>query len=124
MQLRVEFQFNAAHRLPYYDGPCFHTHGHNYRLLVFVEGRVDPGTGMSVDFEAIRRLVQERILSHIDHNDLNGVLENPTAENVVMWIWERLCGDLPGLVELQLYETQEYGVIYRGKADGQAALAR
>ena len=110
----MEFQFNAAHRLPYYQGPCFHTHGHNYRLLVLVEGQVDPSTGISVDFGRVKELVYEHALGEIDHNDLNQVLDNPTAENVVTWMWQRLEPALPGLVELQLYETPDAGVIYRG----------
>ena len=57
MILRVEFQFNAAHRLPYYEGPCFHTHGHNYRLVVFVEGPVDPKTGLSIDFVRVKEIL-------------------------------------------------------------------
>lgn len=118
MILRVEFQFNAAHRLPYYEGPCFHTHGHNYRLLVLVEGPVNPETGLSIDFERVKQIVAERVLGEIDHNDLNRVLDNPTAENVVMWMWERLSPHLPGLREVQLYETDDAGVIYRGENDG------
>lgn len=119
MILRVEFQFNAAHRLPYYEGPCFHTHGHNYRLLVLVEGPVNPETGLSIDFERVKQIVAERVLGEIDHNDLNRVLDNPTAENVVMWMWDRLSPHLPGLREMQLYETDDAGVIYRGENDGQ-----
>ena len=119
MLLRVEFQFNAAHRLPLYEGPCFHTHGHNYLLVVFVESNVDPKTGLSQDFGAIKTVVYENALERINHNDLNQVLDNPTAENVVTWIWERLRPALSGLVELQLYETPDCGVIYRGEADEQ-----
>ncbi|MFQ5933002.1 MAG: 6-carboxytetrahydropterin synthase QueD [Nitrospiraceae bacterium] len=120
MQLRLDFDFNAAHRLPYYEGPCSHTHGHNYRLRVLVEGRVDPATGLSTDFMTIKQLVREHVLETIDHNDLNQVLDNPTAENVVAWIWERLQPALPGLVELQLFETPDCGVIYRGEKDAKA----
>ena len=120
MQLRLDFDFNAAHRLPYYKGPCFHTHGHNYRLRVLVEGRVDPATGLTTDFMVIKRLVQEHVLRTIDHNDLNQVLDNPTAENVVTWIWQRLRPALPGLIELQLFETPDCGVIYRGEPNGKA----
>lgn len=116
MQLRLDFDFNAAHRLPLYDGPCRHTHGHNYRLRVVVEGRVDPETGLTTDFLVIKRLVREHVLGAIDHNDLNLVVENPTAENVVAWIWERLQPALPGLTELQLFETPDCGVIYRGES--------
>jgi 6-pyruvoyl-tetrahydropterin synthase len=55
------------------------------------------------------------VLETIDHNDLNQVLDNPTAENVVTWIWGRLAAHLPGLRELQLYETDDAAVIYRGE---------
>jgi 6-pyruvoyltetrahydropterin/6-carboxytetrahydropterin synthase len=116
--LRVEFQFNAAHRLPFYEGPCFHTHGHNYKLLVFIEGPVDPKTGISIDFTKVKELVRENVLDDIDHNDLNLVLENPTAENVVVWMWEKLQPHLEGLKEMQLYETDDAAVIYRGEAGG------
>ena len=119
MLLRVEFQFNAAHRLPLYEGLCFHTHGHNYMLVVHVESAVDPKTGMSTDFGTIQKTVHEHALDQIDHNDLNQFIENPTAENVVSWIWQRLRPALPGLAELQLFETPDCGVIYRGEADEQ-----
>jgi 6-pyruvoyltetrahydropterin/6-carboxytetrahydropterin synthase len=116
----LDFDFNAAHRLPHYDGPCRNTHGHNYRLRVVVEGRVDPATGLTTDFLVIKRLVQEHVLQTIDHNDLNLVVDNPTAENVVTWIWQRLQAALPGLTELQLFETPDCGVIYRGDSDAKA----
>ena len=116
MILRVEFQFNAAHRLPFYEGPCFHTHGHNYKLLVFVEGPVDPKTGLSIDFVKVKELVHEHVLDDIDHSDLNRVLENPTAENVVVWMWGQLQPHLEGLTEMQLYETDDAAVIYHGEA--------
>lgn len=113
--LRVDFQFNAAHRLPFYDGPCRRTHGHNYRLRVFVEGHVDPKTGIAVDFAEVKRIVHNHVLDAIDHNDLNRVLVNPTAENVVAWMWQRLQPSLAGLTELRLFETEDAGVIYRGE---------
>ena len=121
MQLRIDFDFNAAHRLPLYDGPCRHTHGHNYRLRVVVEGRVDPETGLTTDFLIIKHLVREHVLETIDHNDLNQVIDNPTAENVVAWIWQRLQPALPGLAELQLFETPDCGVIYRGESSTRRA---
>ena len=116
MILRVKFQFNAAHRLPYYEGPCYRTHGHNYRLLVMVKGPVDPKIGLSIDFLGVKALVRKHVLNRIDHNDLNQILDNPTAENVVMWIWDELKPHLPGLVEMHLYETDDSSVVYRGEA--------
>jgi 6-pyruvoyltetrahydropterin/6-carboxytetrahydropterin synthase len=123
MLLKVEFQFNAAHRLPLYQGPCFHTHGHNYQLVVVVRGWVNPATGLAVDFGEVKRVVRERVLERIDHNDLNEVLDNPTAENVIAWIWQQLEPGLAGLTELQLFETPDCAVIYRGEKDEKAAQA-
>jgi 6-pyruvoyltetrahydropterin/6-carboxytetrahydropterin synthase len=114
MRLEVEFHFAAAHRLPRYEGPCFRLHGHNYRLFVAVEGEVDPRSGLITDFGEVKRVVQERVLSRVDHRDLNEALENPTAENITRWIWEVLDPHLDGLHEVRLYEIPGCCVTYRG----------
>jgi len=114
MRLDVEFSFAAAHRLPRYEGPCFRLHGHNYRFFVAMEGEVDSKSGMIVDFGAAKEVVQENVLSRVDHRNLNDILENPTAENIARWIWEVLEPRLPGLCEVRLYEIPDSCVTYRG----------
>jgi 6-pyruvoyltetrahydropterin/6-carboxytetrahydropterin synthase len=114
LDLDVDFTFSAAHRLPRYEGPCFRMHGHNYRLQVSIRGEAAPETGMVADFEQIRATVQAHLLSVVDHQVLNDFLENPTAENLVVWAWGRLKGKLSGLRELRLWETPAYSVAYRG----------
>jgi len=113
-RLEVEFHFAAAHRLPRYEGPCFRMHGHNYRLVVVVEGDVDPATGMVADFGALKGAVQEHVLARCDHRTLNDLLDNPTAENIARWIWEALERPLPGLSEVRLWEIPDSCVVYRG----------
>jgi 6-pyruvoyltetrahydropterin/6-carboxytetrahydropterin synthase len=113
-RLEVEFHFAAAHRLPRYDGPCQRMHGHNYRLVVTLEGEVDPASGMVADFGAVKTAVQEQVLARADHRTLNDLLENPTAENIARWIWESLAPRLPGLAEVRLYEIPDSCVTYRG----------
>jgi 6-pyruvoyltetrahydropterin/6-carboxytetrahydropterin synthase len=71
----------------------------------------------------VKQIVREHVLADIDHNDLNRILDNPTAENVVTWMWDRLESHLPGLREMQLYETDDSAVIYRGELHGQDATA-
>jgi 6-pyruvoyltetrahydropterin/6-carboxytetrahydropterin synthase len=83
-------------------------HGHSYRLEVGVRGPIrsrGPARGMIEDFDKIERIIGERILAKLDHQNLNDSIENPTVENVVLWIWQRLERRLPGLDELVLWET-------------------
>ncbi len=114
MRLDVEFAFAAAHRLPRYEGPCFRLHGHNYRFYVGLEGEVDPATGMIADFGVVKQVVQEHVLSRVDHRDLNDILDNPTAENIARWLWEVLEPRLPALCEVRLFEIPDSCVTYRG----------
>jgi 6-pyruvoyltetrahydropterin/6-carboxytetrahydropterin synthase len=60
---------------------------------------------MVEDFDTIERIVEETIVSQLDHRHLNDLLENPTAENLLCWIWDRLAPALSGLDELVLWET-------------------
>jgi 6-pyruvoyltetrahydropterin/6-carboxytetrahydropterin synthase len=83
-------------------------HGHSYRLEVAIRGPLQtqgPTSGMVEDFETIERIVNERVVGHLDHQTLNELVENPTAENMVLWIWQRLDAALPGLHEVVLWET-------------------
>jgi len=115
MRITRRFAFEAAHRLPYYDGPCFHPHGHSYKLRVSLDAPVERRTGMSVDFAEVDRIVRERILARLDHKNLNDVMENPTAEHIVIWIWKELDSKLPGLCDLRLAETDDCWVTYSGE---------
>jgi len=112
--LDVDFEFAAAHRLPLYEGPCFRMHGHNYKLRVSLRGSPDPKTGMAMDFEEIKKVVVQHVVAVCDHQTLNDFIENPTAENVLKWAWDRLHGKLPGLREVRLWENASYSMAYRG----------
>jgi len=113
MSLSVEFHFSAAHQLPFYDGPCKRLHGHNYVLHVVLAGRPSPKDGMIRDFDEVKKTVWDEVLTKVDHYYLNDIVENPTAENIVAWMWAQLEPLVPGLVELRLWETPEYCVTYR-----------
>ena len=108
MQIRKQFAFEAAHVLPHHTGKCSRLHGHSYRLDVTVEGPLldaGPATGMVVDFDELARIVRARVIDKLDHRHLNDTIVNPTSENIVVWIWDRLAAELPGLAELTLWET-------------------
>lgn len=126
--------FNAAHRLYRPDwsaernaevfGPCSnpHWHGHNYEIEVTVAGEPSSETGYVMDLGQLKAFVNERVIDQVDHRNLNvevpwleGV--NPTTENFVIAIWDRLADGMPEGVDLErivLYETPRNYVEYTG----------
>ncbi|MEU8294129.1 6-carboxytetrahydropterin synthase QueD [Streptomyces pseudogriseolus] len=118
MEIFREFTFEAAHRLPNVpDGhKCARLHGHSYKVVVHVEGDVEPQAGWVMDFGDVKRAFKpiEAELDHYYLNDIAG-LENPTSEVLAKWIWERLNGDLPALSAVTVRETCTSGCTYRGE---------
>jgi len=99
LKVTKQFDFEAAHFLTKYHGKCERLHGHSYKLFVTVEGPLQEN-GMVIDFVILKKIVKERIIEKFDHQSLNDFFENPTAENVVVWIWNEL-EDLSTLLQAE-----------------------
>lgn len=95
-----KFTFDSAHYLTDYYGKCERLHGHTYILEVTLEGKVQPN-GLVIDFVVLKKIVQKQILAKIDHQLLNDIIENPSAERLAMWVWEQL-KDLPSLLREEM----------------------
>jgi 6-pyruvoyltetrahydropterin/6-carboxytetrahydropterin synthase len=112
-----DYEFEAAHRLPKVppEHKCFRVHGHSYKLVIRVEGDVDPETGWVMDFAAIDERVAP-VVAELDHRLLNDIpgLDNPTCELLGGWLWERLSPGLPGLAEIEIAETRDARCVVRG----------
>ena len=125
--------FNAAHRLYRPDwsfekndnvfGLCNNPnfHGHNYELIVSVTGEIDEETGFVIDMKVLKDLIREKIENQLDHKNLNVEVEwfktvNPTAENIVVYIWNQLRPFIKASNELEvvLYETPRNYVTFSG----------
>ena len=123
--------FNAAHRLnnPLWDdemnknvfGKCNNPsfHGHNYELIVKLIGVPDSATGYVYDMKLLSDLIQENVLDRFDHKNLNlDTVEfknlNPTAENIVVVIYNILRDKIAPAFDLQvrLFETERNYVEY------------
>lgn len=118
MFLIREFKFDAAHNLVKYHGKCEQLHGHTYRLVVTLTGSPNH-EGMIMDFAELKRVVEENVLKYLDHSYINQIISQPTAEYIAIWIWERLKDSVNRkncrLYEIQVWETEKCGVIYRGE---------
>jgi 6-pyruvoyltetrahydropterin/6-carboxytetrahydropterin synthase len=117
------FHFSYAHHLPDYDGKCVRLHGHTGVLEVQVaamgmferpsqlplvfEEKTYPG--MVVDFGSLKEIVERQVLEKLDHHLINDFLVVPTAENMVLWVRDRLKAALPQsllLVSVTIWETE------------------
>jgi 6-pyruvoyltetrahydropterin/6-carboxytetrahydropterin synthase len=123
--------FNAAHRLfnPVWDdaknekvfGKCAlpNYHGHNYEMEVKVVGKPDKKTGYVMDLKELSDLIRKEIHSRFDHKNLNLDTQefkelNPTAENIVVVIYDLLRPHIDKKLDLQirLFETPRNFVEY------------
>jgi 6-pyruvoyltetrahydropterin/6-carboxytetrahydropterin synthase len=123
--------FNAAHRLFCADwttdkntsvfGPCANPnyHGHNYELVVQVNGVPDSITGFVINTKELSTIVQEEIVARFDHKNLNLDTDafknlNPTAENIVIVIYNLIRPRIDNTLDLKirLYETERNFVDY------------
>jgi len=123
--------FNAAHRLFVANwsdaensnvfGKCAlpHYHGHNYELEVKVVGEPNAVTGFVIDLKVLSDIIKEKVLDRFDHKNLNLDTQefknlNPTAENIVVVIYNLLRPAIDNAFDLQvkLYETPRNFVEY------------
>jgi len=136
VRITKEFNFEMAHALYGYDGPCKNIHGHSYRLSVTIKGQPikDPNNvkhGMVMDFTELKTIVKP-IIDKLDHatilnaksphkklSEENVLFEKlvlvnyqPTCENMLLDIAEQIIKQLPAEVKLHHLRLQETATSY------------
>ena len=123
-QLKVKAIFSAAHAVRFKNGSVEPLHGHNWKLIVCVSSETLNECAMVVDFEELKKLISELILSKLDHANLNDIpvfSGNATCETVAKWIYDELespvakTRDGIKLESVTLWEAQDCCVTYSTK---------
>lgn len=139
MELKLDFKFDAAHRLMHHKGVCHNIHGHTWKVRFTVFGRVDPATDMLVDFKDLKNLIWHELKKY-DHalllNECDALIGElhtrfdivvvdgePTCETLVKDLFntisKTLCAKGIGLPvdleEVQVWESETASAVYRGK---------
>lgn len=83
---------------------------------------MDPETGYVMDVKILKDLIRDEVEIPFDHKNLNLDTEefrqlNPTAENIVVVIWNKLRKHINRSLDLKvtLYETPRNFVEYSGE---------
>lgn len=105
---------HSAHFLPNVPPghKCGRLHGHNFHIILHWDAEAVPRINNSEDmwkkFTPIYSQLHQKLL-----NDIPG-LENPTSENLCVWLWENFKSDFPPLCSVTVYETRTAGSTYNG----------
>lgn len=115
-ELCVESQFDSAHSLRRYDGPCESLHGHTYKVQVYARGQDVDENGVLVDFRRLKTVLAN-VVSYLDHKYLNELpefrVQNPTAELIAKLIFERMRQELGATVaKVVVWETPTSSAAY------------
>lgn len=123
-------EFDTAHRVMLHEGKCKHLHGHRYALEATFAAEGLDALGRVVDFSVIKEKLGAWIDTNWDHTtvlwerdrELGEAIaektgqaifymsENPTAENMAAYLFETICPQLFGgmnirCTHIKLYET-------------------
>lgn len=132
VELTSTYDIYAAHQLSRPEwtdsknrevfGQCADLHGHQYKLVVVLEGRIQQDSGMIVNGYEMDRIVKEKVLTIIDHkfiNDADVFFKDhlTTVEWIACWIFGKLKNEFPPhcrLKTIQVYETPSLFAVYSG----------
>ncbi|MFC1528265.1 6-carboxytetrahydropterin synthase, partial [Candidatus Neomarinimicrobiota bacterium] len=96
-------------------------HGHNYKLEVTVTGKINPDTGFIIDLGELSRIVNDNVLSKLDHSQFEKDLpwfkdKQPSSENLVIFIWNEITKHLKSakLHRIRIVETPTIYTDYYG----------
>ena len=109
-EVTVGARFVATHQLRCRSGVAEKRHAHTWRIKVTVAGPQLDKLGMLTDFGLIRRHLAA-VLAPLKRRHLNRVgpfrERNPSAENVAVYVAERLAEALPDGVRVGCVEVEE-----------------
>lgn len=91
-EVRVEADFSAAHFIKNYNGKCENLHGHNYKVFAHIKGSFLDEGGMLFDFSKIKKVLRDvcKMLDHTNLNEIEYFKQNPSAERIAMFIFEKI----------------------------------
>jgi 6-pyruvoyltetrahydropterin/6-carboxytetrahydropterin synthase len=108
--IKVETRFWASHQLTLLDGSKEPLHHHNWVITAEVSSDKLDNTGLVMDFNLLRSMVEE-IATGFDNVGLDSIdyfrRNNPSAENVAKYIFDKLEPKLPRGVKLRSIKATE-----------------
>lgn len=107
-EISVEDTFDAAHCLRDYEGACSRVHGHTYRVRAAFRFASLEDSGLAFDFRKAKEVLRG-IVERLDHQYINDLpefsIQNPSAESIAKYIFDRVKESVPGIYSVSVWET-------------------
>ncbi|MCU1309564.1 MAG: putative 6-pyruvoyl tetrahydropterin synthase [Candidatus Angelobacter sp.] len=121
-EVTVEETFAAGHYLRNYKGKCENPHGHNYKVLVTLQGRELDKAGLLLDFKDLKSVMRS-VVERLDHQMINEIAPftelNPSAENLARYFYQETNGRLQSVTNgrvsvkaVTMFETDTTNATY------------
>jgi 6-pyruvoyltetrahydropterin/6-carboxytetrahydropterin synthase len=119
-EVMIEMGFSSAHALRGYQGKCENTHGHNYRVEVYVRGQRLNHIGLLIDFKDLKAATK-KVVDYLDHKNINelppfDVEVNPSAEEMAVFflheVGRQVNDDRVQVYKVRVWETDTCAATY------------
>lgn len=119
-EVMIEMGFSSAHALRGYQGKCENTHGHNYRVEIYVRGIKLNNIGLLIDFKDLKAATK-KVVDYLDHKNINelppfDVEINPSAEEMAAFflreVGRQVNDDRAQVYKVRVWETDTCAATY------------
>ncbi|HEX9004978.1 MAG TPA: 6-carboxytetrahydropterin synthase QueD [Blastocatellia bacterium] len=119
-EVMIEMGFSSAHALRGYQGKCENTHGHNYKVEVYVRGEKLNDIGLLIDFKDLKAATR-KVVDYLDHKNINELPPfdkelNPSAEEMAGYFFHevgsQINNDRVHVHKVRVWETDTCAATY------------
>ena len=108
--ISVETHFQASHQLTLPDGSKEPVHNHDWAVTASLSSEKLNNMGVVMDFQELKAMV-DKTVAGFDNTALESIVyfqrNNPSAENIAKYIYDKLRNELPEGVKLRSIRVVE-----------------
>jgi 6-pyruvoyltetrahydropterin/6-carboxytetrahydropterin synthase len=119
-EVMIQMDFSSAHALRGYQGKCENTHGHNYKVEVYVRGQELNSIGLLIDFKDLKAATK-KVVDYLDHKNINDLPPfdkelNPSAEELAGYflheVGRQINNNRVQVYQVRVWETDTCAATY------------
>lgn len=102
--ITITLDFNAIRKLSWCEGKYANLHGAFWTIKISFEYKRIYQYGITEPLGEFKKIIEKEIIEQLDYKYLNDVIDIPTIERIIFWIWNRLIAIYPNLVAIEIFK--------------------